>query len=100
MKIVGLRCKVVFLLFFVVVLLYTTFRVALSSCSLMIITVRGTTGETWPGMRERGNHWRRDMCLFRDPERRTLGRGSSSREGYIGFKGAGAFHSASQSKEG
>ena len=67
-------------------ILSSTSRVALSSCSLMIIRVHGTTGEIWPGMKARGNHWRRDMCLFRDPERRTLGRGSSSREGYIGFK--------------
>ena len=67
-------------------ILSSTSRVALSSCSSMIIRARGTTGETGPGMRARGNHWRRDMCLFRDPERRTLGRGSSSREGYIGFK--------------
>ena len=65
--------------------LYTTSRVALLSCSSMIITARGTTGETGPGMRARGNHLRRDMCLFRDPERRTLGRGSSSRERYIRF---------------
>ena len=85
-KIVGVRCKVVFLLLFFVVLLYKTSRVALSSCSSMIIRARGTTGETGPGMRARGNHLRRDMCLFRDPERRTLGRGSFSREGYIGFK--------------
>ena len=66
--------------------LYTTSRVALLSCSSMTITARGTTGETGPGMRARGNHLRRDMCLFRDPERRRLGRGSSSRERYICFK--------------
>ena len=101
MKIVGLRCKVVFLLLlFFVVLLHTTSRVVLSSCSWMIIRARGTTGETGPGMRARGNHSRRDMCLFRNPERGRLGSGYSSREGYIGFKGAGTFHSASQSKEG
>ena len=61
-------------------------RVALSSCSSMIITARGMTAEAGPGMRERGNHLRRDLCLFRDPERRRLGRGSSSREGYFRFK--------------
>ena len=66
--------------------LYTTSRGALLSCSSMIIRARGTTGETGPGMRARGNHLRRDMCLFRDPERRRLGRGSSSREGYFRFK--------------
>ena len=84
MKIVGLRCKVVRELMYVS--LYSKSRVALSSCSSMIIRARATTAEAGPGMRERGNHSRRDLCLFRDPERRRLGRGSSSREGYFRFK--------------